>query len=394
MLLELNIENFAVVDQLRVRFRPGLNLLTGETGSGKSIVVDALSLLLGARASSDLIRPGCERTRIGGIFELDVPPESPDTPIEIEDSELIVEREILESGKSRAYINGRVVTLAALRDLAETLGDIHGQHEQQSLFSPKAQLEMLDAFAGTLPEVRQVGEIYKEWRAAQTRLEKLRGNEQERLRLLDLYRFQHREISESNLEPDQEDELIRESSVLNNIERVKEAAARAYDALYDSTSSVTAQLAAAKRDIEELSGYDSDAASWAEPLAGARASVEDVSFELRSYLERLEPNPQRLADIEDRLAVIEKLKRKYGPSLAEVIAYGAEVEQRLAGIESNDEQIEQAEQRKKELGRRYEGLAGTLSKKRGEAGKRLKSLVEKELSSLAMEKSVFRSGFR
>jgi DNA repair protein RecN (Recombination protein N) len=393
MLLELNIEHFAVVDQLRVRFRTGLNLLTGETGSGKSIVVDALSLLLGARASSDLIRPGCKRARISGIFEVDTLPLSHVTPIEMEDAELIVEREILESGKSRAYVNGRVVTLADLRELAAALGDIHGQHEQQSLFSPKAQLEMLDAFAGTAPEARDVGQIYKEWRTAQTRLEELRGNEQERLRLLDLYRFQHREISEANLEPGQDDELARESNVLNNIERIKATASRAYDALYDSAGSVTAQLAAAKRDIEELSNYDSAAAAWAEPLAGARASVEDVAFELRSYLERLESNPQRLADIEDRLAVIENLKRKYGPTLAEVIAYGAEVERRLADIESNDEQIEQAEQRKGDLGRRYQDLAGTLSKKRGRAGKRLKSLVEKELSSLAMEKSVFEVDF-
>ncbi len=392
MLLELNIENYAIVDKLRVRFHRGLNLLTGETGSGKSIVVDALSLLLGARASSELIRPGCRRARVAGVFEIDAQAR-PDTSLEIEDGELIVEREILENGKSRAYVNGRVVTLAALRELADALGDIHGQHEQQNLFAPRAQLEMLDAFAGTASAAEQVGETYREWRAAQTRLDELRGNEQERLRLLDLYRFQHREISEADLDAGQEDELTRESAVLNNIERVKETAARAYDALYDSADSATVQLAAAERDIEELSRYDSTAAAWAEPLAGARAAADDIAFELRSYLERLEPDPRRLADIEDRLALIEKLKRKYGPSLPEVIAYGADVARRLADIESNDEQIEQAEQNKKELGSRYDDLARALSEKRRQAGRRLKSLVEKELAALAMEKSVFEVSF-
>lgn len=392
MLLELNIENYAVVDKLRVRFHRGLNLLTGETGSGKSIVVDALSLLLGARASSELIRPGCRRARVAGVFEIDAQTK-PNTPIELDDGELIVEREILENGKSRAYVNGRIVTLTVLRELADALGDIHGQHEQQHLFSPKAQLEMLDAFAGTGSAAERVGETYREWRRLQSRLDELRGNEQERLRLLDLYRFQHREISEANLDARQEDELTRESAVLNNIEHVKETAARAYDALYDSADSVTAQLAAAKRDVEELSRYSNTVASWAEPLAGARASVDDIALELRSYLDRLEPNPRRLADIEDRLALIDKLKRKYGPSLPEVIAYGADVGQRLADIESSDAQIEQAEQKKKELSRLYEDLAGALSEKRRQAGRRLKSLVEKELAALAMERSVFEVSF-
>ena len=397
MLLELNVENYAVVEKLRVRFHRGLNLLTGETGSGKSIIVDALSLLLGARASSDVIRAGKRRARVAGVFEAEAGEAWTDAlseaGIEPEDGELIVEREILDSGKSRAYVNGRVVTLGVLRELAGVLADIHGQHEQQRLFSAKTQLDMLDDFAGIAAQVAEVASVYREWRAADERLRALRGNEQERLRMIDHYRFQHREIDEAKLDAGEQDTLTSERDVLSNIERVRESASRAYDALYDSTRSVTAQLAAALRDVEVLAGFDRTAAAWGPPLESARASVDDVALEIRSYLERLDPDPKRLAEIEDRLALIERLSRKYGPTLPEVIAYGEEIERRLADLESNDEQIERTEEEKAKLGGRYEVLAAELSKKREQAGKKLSKLVEKELGSLAMEKAVFRVEF-
>lgn len=397
MLLELNAENYAVVEKLRVRFHRGLNLLTGETGSGKSIIVDALSLLLGARASSDVIRSDSRRARVAGVFEVDHgltgKGSLSQAGIEPEDGELIVEREILANGKSRAYVNGRVVTLGALRELAAALADIHGQHEQQRLFSARAQLDMLDAFAGTAPQLAEVAEIYREWRAAADRLGELRNNQQERLRLLDLYRFQHREIAEAKLDASERQTLERERDVLSNIERVLESAARAYDALYDAEDSATAQLAAAQRDVEELSRFDTDAAAWRSPLESARASVDDVALDLRSYRDRLEPDPRKLAEIEDRLALIERLCRKYGPTLTEVIAYGQEVERRHADLESSDEQIERIEAAQAESATRYAARAAALSKKRQQASKRLSKLVEKELASLAMEKAVFQVDF-
>ncbi len=397
MLLELNAENYAVVEKLRVRFHCGLNLLTGETGSGKSIIVDALSLLLGARASSDVIRADNRRARVAGVFEVDHGSTGngslSQTGIEPENGELIVEREILANGKSRAYVNGRVVTLGVLRELAAALADIHGQHEQQRLFSARAQLDMLDAFAETAPQLAEVAEVYREWRAAADRLRELRNNEQERLRLLDLYRFQHHEIAEAKMNASEWQTLERERDVLSNIERVLESAARAYDALYDAEDSATAQLAAAQRDVEELSRFDTDAAAWRSPLESARACVDDVALDLRSYRDRLEPDPRRLAEIEDRLALIERLCRKYGPTLTEVIAYGQEVERRLADLESSDEQIERIEAAQAESATRYAARAAALSKKRQQASKRLSKLVEKELASLAMEKAVFQVDF-
>lgn len=397
MLLELNIENYAVIEKLRVRFHPGLNLLTGETGSGKSIVVDALALLFGARAAKEVIRPGARRACIAGVFEVHETEELAavlsESGIEMEDGELIVEREVLESGKSRAYVSGRVVTLGYLRQLAPVLGDIHGQHEQQSLFRNPTQLAMLDTSAGASREVEQVSRVYADWRASVQQLEQLRGSEQERLRLLDLYRFQDREISEGELDPEEPERLASRAKVMANLARVEEKTALAYDALYDAGTSALSQLSAAQRAVEELLSFDAGLSGLAERLAAAKANIEDVAFELRDYRDRFDSDPKALERVEDRLALIEKLKRKYGETVEEVVAYGREVRGRLEELESSDAQIGELEQKQGELAARYEMLAQALSKKRRAAAARLQGRVEKELRSLAMEKARFEIGF-
>ena len=397
MLLELNIENYAVIEKLRVRFHPGLNLLTGETGSGKSIVVDALALLFGARAAKEVIRPGARRARIAGVFEVHETDEFAavlsESGIEMEDGELIVEREVLESGKSRAYVSGRVVTLGYLRQLAPVLGDIHGQHEQQSLFRNPTQLAMLDTCAGVSREVEEVSRVYADWRASVQQLEQLRGSEQERLRLLDLYRFQDREISEGELDPEEPERLASRAKVMANLARVEEKTALAYDALYDAGTSALSQLSAAQRAVEELLSFDAGLAGLAERLGAAKANIEDAAFELRDYRDRFDSDPEALERVEDRLALIEKLKRKYGETVEEVVAYGREVRGRLEELESSDAQIGELEQKQGELAARYEMLAQALSKKRRAAAARLQGRVEKELRSLAMEKARFEIGF-
>ena len=397
MLQELNVEGYAVVAKLRIRFQPGLNLLTGETGSGKSIVVDALSLLLGARAATEVIRPGCRRARIAGVFEVTETPALTtllsESAVELEQGELIVERDVLDNGKSRAYVNGRLVTLGFLRSLAPLLGDIHGQHEQQSLFSARMQLEMLDAFAGTADEGAKIAEIYRDWRRANERLQELQGNEQERLRLSDLYRFQHREINEAKLDPAEVEQLTQRRDVLGNLARVEENATRAYDLLYDSSVSATAQLAAAQKALEDLIALDPSLGSLKERLEDARANAEDAAFEIRSYVDRLEPDPDALATIEDRLAFIEKLKRKYGATVEEVLAYGREVGSRLEELQSSDTAIAETERQRQETAGQYEALAKSLSERRRQAAAKLESQVEKELAQLAMEKARFEISF-
>ena len=397
MLQELNVEGYAVVAKVRVRFQPGFNLLTGETGSGKSIVVGALSLLLGARAATEVIRSGCRRARIAGVFEVtETPPLTAllsESGVELEQGELIVEREVLDNGKSRAYVNGRLVTLAFLRSLAPLLGDIHGQHEQQSLFSARTQLDMLDAFAGTADDSAQVADIYRAWRRADERLRELRGNEQERLRLSDLYRFQHREIGEAKLDPAEVEQLTRRRDVLGNLARVEENATLAYDVLYDSSVSATTQLAAAQKALKDLIALDPSLGSLKERLEGARANIEDAAFEIRSYVDRLEPNPDALAAIEDRLALIEGLKRKYGATVEEVLAYGREVETRLEELQSSDTAIAETEEQRRKEAAEYEVLAKSLSERRRKAAAKLQSQVEKELASLAMQKARFEIAF-
>ena len=273
------------------------------------------------------------------------------------------------------------------------LGDIHGQHEQQSLFSTRTQLEMLDAFAGTAADCACIGEIYRTWRRADERLRELRGNEQERLRLSDLYRFQHREINEAKLDPAEVERLTQRRDVLGNLARVEENAQRAYDLLYDSSVSATTQLAAAQKALEDLIALDPSLRSLKERLESARADIEDAAFEIRSYVDRLEPDPGALAAIEDRLALIENLKRKYGATVEEVLTYGSEVESRLAELESSDTAIAETEQQRHEAAERYEALAKSLSERRRKAAAKLQSQVEKELAALAMEKARFEIAF-
>jgi len=398
MLLELDIENYAVVEKLRISFRAGLNLLTGETGSGKSIVVDAFSLLFGARSDAGAVRSGADRARVSGVFE----PAADDilaatlaaAGVELEAGELIVERQILASGKSRSYVNGRPATLALLKALAPFLGDIHGQHEQQDLFSVKAQLAMLDLAAGSAETAAEVAALYREWREADARLAELRGAEQERLRLLDLYRFQTKEIESAGLDAGEEQKLDAERLKLRNLEQLNESGAVAYDALYESSGAASERLKTARQALETLARYDKERF---EPLVvsieAARASVDDAAFDLRGYLDGLEADPGRLDSLEERLASIEKLKRKYGASIADVISYGEETAEKLAEIEASEENAAALEARREDAARRYREVAEELSRRRRAGAEKLATDVETELTALAMEKARFAVSF-
>ena len=260
MLVELVVENYAVVERVRVRFHTGLNLLTGETGSGKSMVVDALWLLFGGRASADMVRSDTDRARISGIFE--TPRSSSlrklldEAGVEVEDGEILIEREILAGGKSRAFASSRPVTAAFLRDVAPFLGDIHGQHDQQQLFSADAQLDMLDDYADASGPREEVAAIYRDWRAATRELEDLDRSEQARLRMADLWSFQRKEIDAARLAPNEDVDLEGERRVLKNVARLQEHANVAYSALYDAPESAAAQMRLARRRIEELCRID------------------------------------------------------------------------------------------------------------------------------------------
>jgi len=385
MLVELAVENYAVVEKVRVRFHRGLNLLTGETGSGKSIVVDALALLFGGRASAEMVRTGTPRARVSGIFEVDAAglPEG----LELEDGEIIVEREILANGKSRAFAGGRPVTAAVLKELAARLGDIHGQHDQQQLFAPPVQRDMLDAFAGTGELAARAGALYAGWHSASGELAALERGEQERLRQADLWAFQRDEIDAVAPEAGEDVRLENDRRILRNVVKLEENAAAAYDALYESEESVTAQLRVVVRRLEELARIDEGAREIASTLAPVQFNLDEAAHALRHYMGKLEADPARLEEAESRLAALEKLKRKYGSSLEEVLEFQRDVVRQLNAVETSGER--QAILRKEiaALAKQYEETASRLSALRKEAAQSLAKKTEAELATLSMERT-------
>lgn len=398
MLVELVVENYAVVERIRVRFHRGLNLLTGETGSGKSIVVDALGLLFGGRASSEVVRTGSDRARISGIFE------APSTAafrkllesngVELEDGELLVEREIQSSGKSRAFIGSRPVSAALLKEIAPHLGDIHGQHDQQLLFAAENQLEMLDSFAGAEPLVTRTGTAFRAWHSVRREISEMERGEQEKLRLADLWSFQKREIEEVSLKQGEDAQLEAERRVLLNTTRLQENAEGAYAALYDSPSAALAQVRQARRRLEELAKIDPASAEMLDALKPAEIAIEEAAHSLRGYIGSLEADPERLERVESRLAGIEKLKRKYGGSVEEIIAFLEDVRAKLSSVENAAERKAELAKELENAAAAYEKSASELSVLRRKGAKTLEKAVQTELAEVAMGGTAFQVELR
>jgi DNA repair protein RecN (Recombination protein N) len=394
VLLELVVENYAVVERVRVPFHAGLNLLTGETGSGKSIVVDALGLLFGGRASADMVRSDTTRARISGIFE--APKDATckalleEAGVEVEDGELLIEREVLAGGKSRAFLGNRPVTAALLRSVAPFLGDIHGQHEQQQLFSPDAQLKLVDDFAGLDENLEQVADLFRQWKQFQRELDDLQKSEQEKLQLADLWSFQRKEIEAAGLKAGEDAQLENERMVLKNVARLQENADAAYTALYDSQESASAHIRVSLKKLEELCRIDSSFQGVVDTLKTAAIGVDEASYAIRDYLDRLEADPDRLEVIESRLELIDRLKRKYGLTLEAVLAFLDNVRSQMDAVETAGERKAMLEREVARSSDEYRAAAETLSRSRKAAAERLAKKVEGELGSLALENAVFR----
>lgn len=393
MLVELVVENLAVVERLRLRLHAGFNALTGETGSGKSLLVDALGLLLGGRASAEMIRSGATRAFVSGIFEL---PEDQGlrrllegAGIEAEDGELLIEREVAAGGKSRAFAASRPVTAAFLRELAPFLGDIHGQHDQQRLFDAASQRELLDQAAGADAALLLTAETWRTWRSALAELEELDRAEQDKLRLADLWTMQKREIESLGLSPGEDAQLENDRRVLKNVARLNENATAALEALSESETSASSLLAQALKRVEEVARIDSGAEPLVELLRPAQIAVQEAALELSHYVSRLESDPARLEQAESRLAAIERLKRKYGSTIEEILAFLAEVAAQLAAVESAGERREALSARIASLEQEYRKAAGELRVLRQRAARRLEKQVEAELAGLAMKGARF-----
>ena len=399
MLTLLNISNIALIGELQVEFDQGLNLLTGETGSGKSIIVDALGVLIGGRFTSDMIKAGEARGFIEGLFSVEPNAELEQllasagiqsTGIQSGDAgEIVIRRELSTGGRNKIFINHQLATQSLLRDLRPFLVDIHGQGEQQTLFNADTHLELLDAYAGTAALCQEVAARYKQWAALGRELAELRRDEAEKFQLLDILRFQIEELERARLAPGEDERLEEERRRLTNVEKLTTLCAESFALVYEDADSATTRIGQAARRVEELAEYESSFRSYAEGLETARALLEDLAYALRDFVDRLEFSPERLADIESRLAEIARLKRKYGGSIEAALEHLARAEDRLNNIERSDEREKELRGELRRARANYLEAARRLSKERGTAAKKFERGVERDLSAVAMENARF-----
>jgi DNA repair protein RecN (Recombination protein N) len=385
VLLELRVENYAVIDSLAVEFAPGLNLLTGETGAGKSILIDALSLLLGDKASTEMIRHGAEKAVVSGVFEAEekqLRRVLEENGIEPEGAQIIVKREIAAGGKGRVFVNNQPATVALLRALAPALASIHAQNETILAFDAAARLALLDAYAGH--DMNELAEKYAAWNEVRQRLAGFERDEQDRLRMADLWGFQKKEIDAAKLLPGEDQKLETEKRVLANAEKLYGAATAAYQALYEDDAAALTNISAARKQLEELARFDTKFLEALASLESAKAAVEDVSATVRDYADSIEASPERLAEVEDRLALLDRLKRKYGSTVDEVIAYGDDVARKLNELENREEVLRDLKKQLTTAAAAYLGAAQAVSKKRYSAARELQKQVESEINHLAM----------
>ncbi|MGI8789069.1 MAG: DNA repair protein RecN [Pyrinomonadaceae bacterium] len=396
MLSLLKIKNIALIDELQIEFSNGLNLLTGETGSGKSIIVDSLGALTGDRISSDLIKEGAGAAQIEGLFNLkataDLYEAFYESGIETDDGneiDLIVRRELASNGRNRIFINNQLVTQNFLRRIGAFLVDIHGQGEQATLFNPSNHLEILDEYAGLQNLRTNLAVKYQTLARTQKEIENLRMDEAQKLQLLDVLQFQVDEIKKVNPQTGEEDLLNEEKRRLNNVEKLSALGDEAYLLLYDDEAATVSTLEKASRKIAELAEYESSFREYTEGLQTAQAVLEDLAFAVRDFRGQLEFSPERLEEIENRLAEISRLKRKYGGAIETVLAHLEESEARLKNIETFEERKE--ELKKISAGQRedYLKIAADVHDRRVKAAKKFEKEVEANLKAVALEKAKF-----
>lgn len=391
MLAELRLENYAVIDSVVIEFASGLNLLTGETGAGKSILIDALGLLLGEKASSDVIRTGAERAVVAAVFESDgaaaraIEGILETNGLDAENGSLILRREIAPGGKGRVFINNQPATVAVLKQIAPHLAVIHAQNESIVNFDAAARQDLLDAYAGV--DLKDVAAAFAHWKQIRGRIAELEQDEQDRMRLLDLWNFQTREIEEARLLAGEDALLEAEKRILANAEKIYAAAINAFDLLYEGNGSTSSSLRAAQKHLEELARYEPKFQEALSALDSARISVEDVGATLRDYAGGIQASPERLAEIEERLALLDRLKRKYGPTLDQTIAFGEEIRRKMLEMENKDQVLLELRATLAVAADEYRQAARGVSRKRSEAGRKLEKLVEAEINDLAMRAS-------
>lgn len=396
MLSLLKIKNIALIDEIELEFSDGLNLLTGETGSGKSIIVDSLGALGGEKISSALIKEGESQARIEGLFSIAANPLLnqilDESGIETEDAEnieIIVRRELSVSGKNRVFVNNQLVTQNFLKSLGVFLVDIHGQGEQATLFNPATHLEMLDEYAGLKDLRLKIAEKYAELAGIQREIKNLNTDEARKLQLLDILQFQVDEIKKVNPQAGEEDVLEEEKRRLNNVEKLSTLSEESYALLYENEEATVTTLEKVVRRITELAEYESSFREYSDGLQSAKAILEDLAMSVRDFRGSLEFSPERLEEIESRLAEISRLKRKYGGTIETVLEHFRESEARLKNIETSEERKEELKKKLAKARNDYLILAWEIHETRAKAARKFEREVEVNLKTVALERARF-----
>ncbi|MGN0164489.1 MAG: DNA repair protein RecN [Candidatus Ornithomonoglobus sp.] len=393
MLEQLTIKNVAVIDKLEVLFKNGVSVLTGETGAGKSIIIDSINMILGSRANKELVRRGTDKAEVQAVFSM---PDSvrgilEENDIDTDDDGVIIRRIVTKEGKSSARVNGAAVNLNLLREIAGMLINIHGQHDNQALLTPEKHISFLDAYAHTAQLLSEYKEKYDRMRAIERRLKALQTDEQAKMQRINLLSYQANEISSAKLEPEEEEELISQRRLLENAEQINECAERAYANLYDypegqSAYDMISEAVDAMSEISEMSRELHDAY---DAISSAMYAIEDAAHEVKSFSEGIEFDAQALDEVQERLDLINKLKRKYGGTVAEVIKFGERAQEELDDIVTSGEQTERLKEELNAVNKQIKAAAAELTKARTEAAAALEKEIEKALHELNMEKAVF-----
>lgn len=398
MLKSLTVWNFALLEHVQVEFQPGLNILTGETGAGKSILIDSLGAVLGARMSADMVRSGCDWLRVEAVFSLE--DESlglhellTQQAIDDSDKELIITRQLTRAGRSTALVNGCHVTLAVLRQIGAYLVDIHGQNENLALLKEENQFHLLDGYDPDVAEALAAYEcVYREWREKKKTYAEKQQASREYAQRLDMLHWQDKEISEANLKPGEDEQLEADIRKLSHAEKIVGSVEESYQLLEGGGGNglgVLPALSQVKKDLEEIGRFDDALQNAQKMVEEAYISLQEASYELRDYGESVEFSPERLDQLQSRMDVIYRLCKKYGATLGDVLAHQAKVEQELTEIENYDEDIAALEKEIAALEEKLGRKAAELTRLRTAAANDLSSAIEEQLFALGMPKARF-----
>lgn len=393
MLTDLIIKNFAIIESLHVTFSAGFNVLTGETGAGKSIIIDAVNLLLGGRARGEIIRTGSEDATVEALFDVAGDPEFARrleaAGLPVDEHAFAVRRIVARNGKNRVFVNGSAVTLGQLRELTGGLVNIYGQNEHQHLQKPETHLALLDHYAGLGKELDSYRSAYRDYQELKQRLKNMEMAERERRQRLDMLSFQEQELAAAKLVVGEDEELERERSVLLHAEKLADASRSGYDILYGGQDAVCEQVAAVAGQLEALTRIDAKLGSMAEVLRSHQYGLEDIASELNSYAETLDFEPERQQLVEERLVLIGALKRKYAPTLGELLDYLAKISVEIEELTDFEQHREGLERQVQDSRRELFARGGLLGDRRREAAARLAAAIKRELADLAMPKARF-----